>query len=950
MTKFSKKLVSKCIYVLILKNTERQLLGSFMGEGGWNLIHSWLQDAHVNKNWALVAEVLELLLLTPVDVERLKMNNLPKLVKGLSKREDLQGIQQLASNLVEQWLTIVKDVTKQEAASHQHQQQLQQQVVIPADQLIMAGDDQLTLDSTVTMLLESSNDPEPMEIDETISNDANTIVSENGVDTSLRIKFVRDGKKVISRIVAVRTDSNATDDANTEAAAIPPSATADDVDAVAAVVKTEDSEGTDKENSDKKQSVPKKSSSSSSSSKTSSSSSSRDRDKDKDRDRSRDKSKSRSSSSSSSSKSSSRDKDRRDRDKDRHKHNGSSSSSSSSKHRSSSSSKSSSSSSSKDKKDPKDKEKQAEKDKDTLAKIQPQTLAKIGRIPKKTEDSKKEPRKTSFSVEVRDANEEKPKTVKVYNSKMRSTGLLEEAKPPPPRSATKKTAAPPTLPATIPTKRSSPIRDTIPPPEKRSRLIDADKGIKLIPPKPKPAVLQESDIFMDALTASATAKKEPKKRKRRTSTSKDSSPPPSPSKQCTPASPTGLKNITPANFYQDTLVTDNDSETKEKSEDGGDAKEKTDDKDEDKDSLGAQPAEPDDNTMEETTKTDANGLKGVLSYGKRKGPKRSIRWRPDADLVEVQYFELDETERVNVMKPFMDMQRMEMAGEREAHRQRKLPSEDIMDTQMQWRNLIEVECLPPPAEFGSKSLEKSIQFAREKTVLQAIYFNRVPDTPAEPDHEVHTMVTAIVIPLHDPDQPEQDAPIQPWPEAKGSPPHISNTPGLFNNVQPPPFLQAPNAFPPNGLPQFAPAFVPPGMLNRPPTDWNILSNGIPTKFPPPDLMQQVPPLFDNFGANGPGGGGMGPGVPPDGFVPPFQNGPNPMPQMFPPNNFNNNNMRGRGGFRRGGPNNGPWLRMGAPNQGGAGGGWNNQGRGRGFCNSFKQKGYCRNRDNCPYIH
>lgn len=77
--------------MLILKNTERQLLGSFMGEGGWNLIHSWLQDAHVNKNWALVAEVLELLLLTPVDVERLKMNNLPKLVKGLSKREDLQG-------------------------------------------------------------------------------------------------------------------------------------------------------------------------------------------------------------------------------------------------------------------------------------------------------------------------------------------------------------------------------------------------------------------------------------------------------------------------------------------------------------------------------------------------------------------------------------------------------------------------------------------------------------------------------------------------------------------------------------------------------------------------------------------------------------------------------------------------------------------------------------------
>lgn len=91
MTKFSKKLVSKCIYVLILKNTDQTLLGAFMTAGGWTLIQLWLHDAMCNMNWALVKELLELILITPVDVERLKSNNIPKLVKTLSKRGDLQG-------------------------------------------------------------------------------------------------------------------------------------------------------------------------------------------------------------------------------------------------------------------------------------------------------------------------------------------------------------------------------------------------------------------------------------------------------------------------------------------------------------------------------------------------------------------------------------------------------------------------------------------------------------------------------------------------------------------------------------------------------------------------------------------------------------------------------------------------------------------------------------------
>lgn len=92
MTKFSKKLVSKCIYIQILKKTGTELLGSFMSAGGWTLVHMWLSDGIAAKNWPLIKELLELLLLCPVDVERLKTNNFPKLVKELSKDGSQSGM------------------------------------------------------------------------------------------------------------------------------------------------------------------------------------------------------------------------------------------------------------------------------------------------------------------------------------------------------------------------------------------------------------------------------------------------------------------------------------------------------------------------------------------------------------------------------------------------------------------------------------------------------------------------------------------------------------------------------------------------------------------------------------------------------------------------------------------------------------------------------------------
>lgn len=178
---------------------------------------------------------------------------------------------------------------------------------------------------------------------------------------------------------------------------------------------------------------------------------------------------------------------------------------------------------------------QAEKDKALLAKFIPPAISKLGKIPRKVpsidkeEDKDKkvdkkiggpptpEPllskKKASISIEVRKHDGiqgVRPKTVKTFNSKFRSTGLEEEVKPPPVKTAVAKSSTikpiitpplpppapppPPPIPTTT-RKITSPARDT--PPEKKIKtaLLESKDdelkkhekpgSIKYIPAKPK---------------------------------------------------------------------------------------------------------------------------------------------------------------------------------------------------------------------------------------------------------------------------------------------------------------------------------------------------------------------------------------------------------------------------------------------------------------------------------
>ena len=115
MSKFSRKLVSKCIYVQILQATDRDLLGHFLANGGWTLLNSWFDDAIKTEppNWPLVKEMCVLFMKCPMTAQLLKENmeehQAPKLINQI-RNENLIGldIRGLASELYRSWVEIVQ--------------------------------------------------------------------------------------------------------------------------------------------------------------------------------------------------------------------------------------------------------------------------------------------------------------------------------------------------------------------------------------------------------------------------------------------------------------------------------------------------------------------------------------------------------------------------------------------------------------------------------------------------------------------------------------------------------------------------------------------------------------------------------------------------------------------------------------------------------------------------
>jgi len=186
-------------------------------------------------------------------------------------------------------------------------------------------------------------------------------------------------------------------------------------------------------------------------------------------------------------------------------------------------------------------------------------------------------------------------------------------------------------------------------------------------------------------------------------------------------------------------------------------------------------------------------VRGILVYAK--GPKRTrrIQWRSDDSLVETQYFELDETERVNVNKlKFEEQRKRELELEKTALH--KKPSSNELNDARQWPTFtnLALSCELPEIDYGGNSNEKREQPLRENTVLQALFFNnKLPSDPLEPDAAGGARGETKPIPLEDfsGDSDLNDYSNLGWPEPVHDMYTVKETspnPGLdlLNNIQP----------------------------------------------------------------------------------------------------------------------------------------------------------------------
>jgi len=113
MQKFSKKLVSKCIYIHILCSSNQELLESFLSQKGWDLLNMWFSDAIKNQNYFLCGDLVKLFAVCPMNPARLKenveINQAPKLIRQLSCDTRIEEtVRHLSLQVLQQWMSVIR--------------------------------------------------------------------------------------------------------------------------------------------------------------------------------------------------------------------------------------------------------------------------------------------------------------------------------------------------------------------------------------------------------------------------------------------------------------------------------------------------------------------------------------------------------------------------------------------------------------------------------------------------------------------------------------------------------------------------------------------------------------------------------------------------------------------------------------------------------------------------
>ncbi|NXV92687.1 PP1RA phosphatase, partial [Calonectris borealis] len=146
------------------------------------------------------------------------------------------------------------------------------------------------------------------------------------------------------------------------------------------------------------------------------------------------------------------------------------------------------------------------------------------------------------------------------------------------------------------------------------------------------------------------------------------------------------------------------------------------------------------------TKTTENPTEsGQLTKKGRK--KKTVSWPEESKLREYFYFELDETERVNVnkIKDFGEAAKREMLMDRQAFETARRLSHDAMEEKVPWFYPKLLDLPAPLVVPGSGSRERFTQAERVKGILQELFLSK--ESPHEPDPESYEPLPPKLIPL-----------------------------------------------------------------------------------------------------------------------------------------------------------------------------------------------------------
>ena len=786
MQKFSRKLVSKCIYIRILKATQHELLEIFLCERGWELLNQWFSDAIKSQNWALCREMIQLFNMCPISAARLKEkvedNHAPKLINQLRQEMSIdEDIKALASEVYLKWVRIVSPSVSPKSEKGKHFSKKHSDAIVDSDDSdsssesddINAKDSSISggKDGTLSLLASIADD-----VSEKIKKEGKTIGGHKSDKKDFKISSKFENTKVSRKHDEKHKDISKSHQSHSS------------------------SHGSNHERDKKKDSGSNK--------REGYKHSSRDREKDREhrkrhidlRDEVDAQEKQRIKEMARKLKEEAQAK----KDKDTLSKVGGVSSSTSS-------------------------------------------LSKIPKIPKKAVKEDDKNKGSSFSDMLGNLDS-KPTNYRKPLLKNKTAAMLETmTKPSNPSQKSNKDSSLKTsssgkkdssskekdlssrgdshslVSSNINYKKDSPSsnnKKAISSDNRRLSLSISDAKNKKTNEKESPKsankspAIQSSSGFMDAIF-STMKKEESRKRKRRLSDSKDvkSSAPEkknvekgaSPDKKLKEEYTKDEKENSPIpafSFYRELDTSDtNKDETAVKikdenklstnslplptSEETKNAYNVEDDHDQTLKKEGS-PHDADENLIpfDEPTDSKPREVKGILVYHRGKDKlNKTIKWKAEAALVSVRYFEMDEDERVNVNKvKFENMREFETKMEKAALASKSDISVDEQDVE-HWYKPVPItfdengDYKPCFKAYGSQSTEKNTQAEREKTVLQALYFNleTTPNTPAEPENAADSIKgslnSAVLIPLEDKEADEgsyHDYTQEGWPDAKAN--------------------------------------------------------------------------------------------------------------------------------------------------------------------------------------